>query len=133
MGNGEVWGTAAIGAGACSAISSNSGVIGPYGSPSIVDAAVQKNFNAAFPDATAPAPAASYTIGTVGATTLPRGGDGPAPDCCFYYYISGISLAGNAASQLIINDKVALINTNPLEAETECFQEWSMLQTRMSI
>ncbi|MFA5262552.1 MAG: hypothetical protein WC378_01915 [Opitutaceae bacterium] len=114
VGNGQVWGVAAIAASDATAISGNHAIVGPYGSTDIVASAVQTNFTATFPDISAPTPAVSYTVGALGVTTLPRSGDLPNSDGYYYYNISGISLSGNASKVLHIDDKVVLINANAL-------------------
>jgi hypothetical protein len=115
IGNGQVWGVAAIAASDVTAISGNHAIIGPYGSTDIVASAVQTDFIATFPDVVAPTPAVSYTIGSLGTGTLPRPGDLPDSNGTYYYYISGISLSGNASKVLHIDNKVVLINSNALD------------------
>jgi len=118
IGNSSVWGTASIGASSASAISAGPhGTIGPFGTSYVPSSSpnVSTNFSAAFSDVSVPTPATSYSLGAISSTTtLPRSSDSASTDGRYYYYISGISLAGS--KNLTIDDKVVLIISNPLNS-----------------
>jgi Tfp pilus assembly protein PilX len=115
VGNADIWGHVAVGTSDTSGLSVGSnGTVGPFGTAAgtVVASAVTTNFTANFDDTTAPT-TSGYTIASVGAETLPRGGDVAAADGKFYYYVGGISISGNDSKVLHIadNKKVVIVLT----------------------
>lgn len=104
LSNSKIYGNVAIGTSNLSGLSVGpNGLVGDFSAAagSVDTNRVQTDFTTNFDDAVAPT-TAGYTIGGIGSTTLPRGGDVPAADGKFYYNSSGISIGGNASKKLDI-------------------------------
>lgn len=104
LSNSSIYGNVAIGTPDYSGLSVGpNGLVGDFGasSGSVDYGRVQTDFTTNFDDVVAPT-AAGYSIGGIGSTSLPRGGDLPAADGNFYYNSSGISIGGNASQKLNI-------------------------------
>lgn len=104
LSNSSIYGNVAIGSKDYSGLSVGpNGRVGDFSATagSIDYGRVTTDFTTNFDDVTAPS-TVGYIIGSVGSTTLPRGGDLPAADGVYYYDVSSISISGNASKRLNI-------------------------------
>ncbi|GAB5560593.1 MAG: hypothetical protein SynsKO_22400 [Synoicihabitans sp.] len=104
LSNSSIYGNVAIGTADYSGLSVGpNGLVGDFSaaSGSVDYGRVTTDFTTNFDDAVAPT-TVGYTVGALGSTTLPRGGDLPAADGKFYYNSSGIGISGNASKRLNI-------------------------------
>lgn len=104
LSNSAIYGSVSIGSSDYSGLSVGpNGLVGDFSASkgSVDYSRVTTDFTTNFDDAVAPT-TAGYTIGGIGSTTLPRGGDVPAADGKYYYNSSGISISGNASKKLNI-------------------------------